>query len=379
MPNMKIALQEAQRITLIGAVIDALLGVIKITVGILAHSAALVADGVHSLSDLATDALVVVMLRISHQGPDIDHPWGHGRFETLGTVILGCMLIAVAGAMAFDSIRTLLNQTALPLPTWPALMVAALSIAAKEWIYRYTMHVAKKLKSDLLIANAWHSRTDALSSIVVFIGVAGAMAGVIWLDALAALLVSLAVAHIGWKLSWQSLMQLVDTALPVKEVEAFKETVLSIDGILDVHSFKTRQIGNQSALEMHLQVSPGISASEGHFLGDTAVNALKNQHDEISQAIFHIDTYNDEVESHKLSPLPLRNEILPSIENFLQQHPDYQLHRLNLYYNHATLDIELWLTCDTYSSISRPDSIALRNHLESPAWLTNIRIAIETP
>ena len=164
-------LKAANKVTIIGALIDTLLGLLKIGVGLVSHSSALIADGIHSLSDLFTDLIVIVILRISHKGPDENHPWGHGYFETVGTALLGSILIAVAGAMAYDSTLNLLSNETLPIPEWPALAAALLSIILKEWIYQYTVRIGRKIGSDLLIANAWHSRTDAISSVVVFIGV----------------------------------------------------------------------------------------------------------------------------------------------------------------------------------------------------------------
>jgi cation diffusion facilitator family transporter len=155
--------KEAEKVTLIGSAVDLFLGVTKIVVGFFANSAALIADGVHSLSDLATDFMVIAVLRISHQEPDEDHPWGHGRFETVGTTALGVVLILVGLGMAYELISNLFSGVAAEVPTWPALVVAAISIISKEWIFRYSLAVGKRLKSELLIANAWHSRTDALS------------------------------------------------------------------------------------------------------------------------------------------------------------------------------------------------------------------------
>ena len=146
--------REAHKVTLIGAALDTLLGIAKIIVGWLSQSHALIADGIHSLSDLLTDALVIVATHYGRQAPDKEHPYGHARFETLGTLILSSLLIAVAGAIAYDSLLRLLDSDSLKTPTWPALVVAAISILSKEWIFRYTLHIAKKIKSDLLKANA---------------------------------------------------------------------------------------------------------------------------------------------------------------------------------------------------------------------------------
>ncbi|WP_028470202.1 cation diffusion facilitator family transporter [Neptunomonas japonica] len=335
--------KEAQKVTIIGAILDAILGFAKIIVGVASNSNALIADGIHSFSDLLTDFMVVIIFHFSHEEPDEEHPWGHARFETIGTVFLGCVLIAVAGAMAFDSIREFWTSTSVPTPGWPALLVAFLSIASKEWIYRYTLAAGKRLKSDLLIANAWHSRTDSFSSIVVLFGILGAMAGYAWLDILAAVIVAAFVGKIGWDLTWNSIKELVDTALPEERVKELKEVVEEVDGITNVHHFKSRNMGSKSLLEMHIQVAPYCSASEGHWIGDTAVIKLLQRFDDIGHVIFHIDTYDDEEESF-CRVLPLRKEIEEALSEQMSIYaPDIKNYHVTLHYLHDLIEIELKL------------------------------------
>lgn len=338
--------KAVQKVTLIGAVLDGLLGFSKIIIGHLSHSAGLVADGIHSLSDLFTDLMVILILKFSGEEPDEEHPWGHAHFETLGTVLLGSVLIAIAGAMAYDSTLSLFHTSQLPIPEWPTLLVAAVSVLAKEWIFRYTLNVGKETGSDLLVANAWHSRTDALSSIVVFIGIAGTMAGIAWLDALAAIIVALIVAKVGWDLCWSSIKQLVGTSLPEEDIQRYQKIVMSIEGIISVHSFKSRAMGSKSILELHIQVASDISASEGHHLGDLACYRLQEQCDDIGHIIYHIDTFNDEL----LDPtpsyiLPVRREISSVINNSLGKIiSGTEPYRLTLHYQPQTMDIEILLS-----------------------------------
>jgi cation diffusion facilitator family transporter len=167
--------REVRKVTLIGAVVDLVLGVVKIVVGYAASSQALIADGVHSLSDLATDFLVLFAAKHSHREADAEHPYGHGRIETVATVALGVALLAVAAGICYEAVARFLETETLPHPGALALVIALLSVASKEAIYQYTVRVARRLRSNMLHANAWHSRTDAISSIVVVIGVGGAM------------------------------------------------------------------------------------------------------------------------------------------------------------------------------------------------------------
>lgn len=369
---------QAQRITIIGAAIDAVLGVLKIIVGMIAHSSALIADGIHSLSDLLTDFLVVGIIKYSHQEPDEEHPWGHARFETIGTVILGCILVAVAGAMAFESISTLITSDVIQLPEWPALLIAAISVVAKEVIFRYTLAVGKRIKSDLIIANAWHSRTDAFSSVVVFVGVAGAMTGLVWLDTLAAVVVAFIVAKIGWELTWKSIQELVDTALPEAQTAAYNDIIMKVEGILSVHSFKSRSMGSQSLLEMHLQVAPHLSASEGHFIGDKAVLMLMKEFEDIGHIIFHIDTYDDEVELDASHSLPVRTEISHLLWEYLDEagHSELGISRLVLFYRNDSVEIELMLLDN--SANKNIDCRALESRLselfQQHSWFRSIQL-----
>ncbi|UTW13326.1 cation diffusion facilitator family transporter [Marinobacterium rhizophilum] len=369
--------QEAQKVTLVGSLLDAVLGIAKILVGLFFHSHALIADGIHSLSDLATDFMVVLVLHLSHQEPDEDHPWGHARFETAATVMLGGLLIAVAGAMAYNSVGLMFSGAELLVPEWPTLVVAGLSVVSKEWIYRYTLAAGKRLKSDLIIANAWHSRSDAFSSIVVLIGIGGAMLGWAWLDALTAVLVALLIAKIGWDLTWKSIKELVDTALPEDQVRELEQSVQDVDGVISVHSLKTRLMGGQSLLEMHIQVESHLSASEGHYIGDTAVRILKTRFDDIGDVIFHIDTYNDDQRLY-CDTLPLRAEVEQALRAAMSElHPDLRWEKLALYYISARIELELNVDGALLARCGLTGQAlqqALRDNLQQHYWYASLSL-----
>ncbi|SEF75023.1 cation diffusion facilitator family transporter [Marinobacterium lutimaris] len=374
--------KAAEKVTLIGSVLDLALGILKIVVGLLASSAALVADGVHSLSDLFTDIIVIVVLRLSHQAPDRNHPWGHGRFETIGTVVLGVILAAVGALIAYESVMRLLADTQPSPPGWLALGAAAISIVGKEWIFRYTLKIGKALKSDLIIANAWHSRSDALSSVVVLIALAGAMMGIWWLDALAAVVVAVLIGKIGWDLVARSVTELVDTALPEERVKELRATTLAVEGVVSVHSFKSRQMGSQSQLEMHLQVDPHLSAAEGHYIGDVAVLKLKDRFDDIGHVIVHIDTYDDQpYHDDSLPAMPPRAEIEhhldAAISRITGETPEYEL---ILYYHPEYIDLELRATTDMHELLrqigieAKSLELQLHEQLNSQDWFRELRV-----
>ena len=364
--------REAHKVTLIGAALDTLLGVAKIIVGWFSQSHALIADGIHSLSDLLTDALVIIATHYGRQAPDKEHPYGHARFETLGTLILSSILIAVAGAIAYDSLLRLLNAENLQIPTWPALVVAAISIVSKEWIFRYTLHIANKMKSDLLKANAWHSRSDALSSIVVFIGIGGSMLGIQWLDQIAAFIVGLMIAHIGWKLMSDSLKDLLDTALPEEETRSIIELASQIKEVKGVHSLRSRKIGALVFLDIHLQVNPTISVSEGHQIGMKVITLL-HQHDLSYDITFHIDAEDDSRRSYHDHPaLPLRQELLLNLQQAWQPlgfAPDPS--QLVLHYLNHKVDIDLYLNSTLPEDINQTDLV---QPLTQYTWLGELRL-----
>ncbi len=300
---------DVRRVTVVGAIVDFILGVTKIVVGWIAHSEALVADGVHSLSDLATDFIVLYAARHSHRDADEDHPYGHGRIETLATVGLGVMLILVAFGLAWDAVGRIGAPDQLFTPGALALVVAMLSILSKEALYQYTIAVARRLKSNMLMANAWHHRSDAISSIVVFIGVAGAMMGYHYLDAVAAVAVSVMIAKIGFDLVLSSTRELIDTALEPELVESIRQAITRVNGVRALHMLRTRRSGGQALADVHLQVDPRISVSEGHQIGDTVRRELLDRFDEVTDVTVHIDPEDDEKES-PCDHLPLRDELI---------------------------------------------------------------------
>jgi cation diffusion facilitator family transporter len=304
--------KEVRKVTLVGAVIDLLLGVVKIVVGISAGSQALVADGVHSLSDLATDFLVLFAAKHSHRAADAEHPYGHGRIETVATVLLGAALILVAIGISYDALRRIMEPELLMHPGVLALVVALISVLSKEAIYQYTARAARRLRSNMLHANAWHSRSDAISSIVVAIGVGGAMAGYPYLDAIAAVAVALMIAKIGWDLLWKSLQELIDTSLEDEQVEAIRKFIIGVHGVQALHMLRTRRSGADALIDVHILVDPTLSVSEGHQIGEQVRTGLIEQMEDISDVTVHIDPEDDELAPCKR--LPLRNEILQRLE-----------------------------------------------------------------
>lgn len=338
--------QETQRLLVLSGVIDFLLGALKVVVGYMANSHALIADGIHSFSDLVTDIMVWLFNSVGIQAPDEDHPYGHARFETLGTMILGCLLIAVAGYIIYESVGRLMEIEAVALPTWPALVAALISIGAKEWLYQVTRRLGEKTRSKLLIANAWHHRSDSLSSIIVLVGVGGAMLGIGWFEMLAAIGVALMIAQIGWKLARQSVEELVDTAQSETYVEDIQRNIVDVEGVRGVHSIRTRRMGPDVLVEVHLQVEPAVSVSEGHHIGEWVSQRLLSEFEEINDVIVHIDAEDDEfVEQREQGLAPLRKTVRTDLLRVWGERLDPEcIRKLTLHYLNNGVNVELFLS-----------------------------------
>jgi len=305
--------RETKKVTVVGAVINLVLSIVKILVGYIAHSQSLIADGIHSLSDLVSDGMVLLAARHSHREADEEHPYGHGRFETVVTVALGLLLIVVAGGIAIDAVRRIMEPDFLMHPGMMALVVAAISIVSKEFMYQFTIHIGIKYKSNMLKANAWHHRSDAISSVIVFIGVGGTMMGYQYLDAIAAIGVAAMIVKIGWDISVQSVRELVDTALEPETLDAISTSIMNVDGVRQLHSLRTRRMGSDGLVDVHVLVDPKLSVSEGHFIGEKVREKLIEQIDDVSDVTVHVDAEDDEIETVS-EGLPERHEIVKQLE-----------------------------------------------------------------
>jgi len=342
-PGERTRYQETRRITLIGALVNLLLAAAKILFGIIGSSQSLIADGVHSLSDLASDGLVIFAAKHGSQDADEDHPYGHARIETAFTVGLGILLILVAAGILVDAVDRLFQTQRLLHPGVLALVVAAISVLSKELLYRYTLHVAKKVRSNLLRANAWHHRSDAISSIVVIIGVAGSMAGLHYLDAIAAAGVALMIAKIGWDLSWHSLKELVDTGLDPERVEAIRNCILNVDGVRTLHMLRTRRMGQDALVDVHIMVPPKLSVSEGHHIGETVRSRVIREVDEVNDVMVHIDPEDDETSPPSLK-LPLRGELMDRLAAAWANIPAaHHIEKVTLHYLDGKIAVDLLL------------------------------------
>lgn len=365
----------ATRVTVIGMILDAALGIIKCIVGALFHSQALIVDGIHSFTDVASDLVVIAVMKVSRQAPDENHPYGHQRIETIGTMVLGSILIAVGGALAWDNILRMLAGGVTEAPEWPVLAAAVVSVIGKEWIFRYTRHIGQLIRSDLIIANAWHSRTDAFSSVIVVLSTVGAMLGYIWLDALAAIIIAIIVGRIGWQFTWDSVRELVDTGLSPEDTSMLTDTAMKTEGVRNVHELRSRRMGHDILLDIHLQVRPEISVSEGHHIGMQVVEGMRKQLDNIRDINFHIDAENDEDAMPTSERLPTREEIRALLADYCDALPPQS--RIRLHYLRNKVHIELMF--ELPFSDSAPRAADIEAALSDYAWFGSLRVWYSAP
>ncbi|MGC3872823.1 cation diffusion facilitator family transporter [Halomonas sp. GXIMD04776] len=369
--------RAAHKVTLIGAILDTALGLAKMIVGYAVGSAALVADGIHSFSDVATDAFVVVATHYGRQAPDSDHPYGHGRIETLGTLLLGSVLIFVAGGIAWASLSRLLENVAIAPPGPWAIALAVVALVTKEWIFRYTLRVAKRIDSQLLKANAWHSRSDALSTVVVLIGLVGAQFGIQWLDAVAAIAVGLLVGQIGASLLWDSTRELIDTALPEEEQRQMRFQAQQVPGVRSVHQLRTRTVAGQVLLDFHLVVAPRLTVSEAHEIGNQVSRELRHAHPRLYDVIFHIDPQDDSAlaSPDQLPGAPLRADIENALEAAWGDMPLWQQRiALDLHYLDNRVDISLYVPNAAHQHDLDAQALKLRQAGTNLDWLGRLQI-----
>ncbi len=337
-----------RKVTLVGSLIDGLLSILKIVVGVIGQSQALIADGVHSLSDLATDVLVIWAARHAKEGPDENHPYGHERIETLATMILSVVLIAIALGFGYDGVLRMLDPDKLQQPGWLVLTAAGISMLAKEGIYHYTNHAAEEINSNLLRANAWHSRSDAASSLIVLLGVVGIMLGFESADALALIGVSIMIGWVGWTLGYDGIKELIDTSIDSDMLAEMLETIAAVEGVIDVHQTRTRNMASKIIMDTHITVDTKITVSEGHRIGDAVERALHQQFRDLSDITVHID-HEDDAHERPGYDLPLRSVVLTDINQALATiEPQSQSLRtddfieIKLHYLEGQIQLELW-------------------------------------
>lgn len=358
--------RQVQRVTWVSTAVDLVLSVVKLLVGLWVRSPALVADGIHSLSDLLTDAFVLFINRVSHSEPDAEHPYGHARFENIGTLLLGGMITAVAVGLAWENGVRLLSGGAVANPSLWAIAAVLFSLVAKEGLYHYGEYWARRLDSEILQANAWHSRSDSLSSLVVLIGVLATWFGYDQVEGWAALILAGLIGHMGLGLVWGSLQKLADRGLPERTRHAVADCAMQVSGVEGVHALRSRIAGNQVFVDMHLQVAPFISVSESHQIAVRARRRLESSFPELGDILLHVDT-EDEGESPGADLAPTRS----AIEEALANYPALaDSDRMEIHYRHQRVILELYYIREPVDAMDKQR----RKALADLPWLEAVRL-----
>ncbi len=344
----------AKKSTWISIWVNLLLTVLQLVVGFFGKSQALMADGLHSLSDLLADIMVLFANRHGNRHADANHPYGHARIETAATLILGVTLVILGVLLLVAAGVRLQNpqniQTVHPLTLW----VALFTLFSKEGLFRYMLAVAKRVRSQMLVANAWHARSDAASSLVVVIGIGGNLLGYTFLDLVAAAIVGVMIAHMGGKFALEALAELVDTGLEAEEVEAIRSTLLATPGVRGLHELRTRKMADDALVDAHVIVDPKISVSEGHYIAEAARQAVLTRH-HVMDVMVHIDP-EDDLQAKPNAHLPHREALLSHLGQRLGD--SFPLgSRTMLHYLDGKVDADLFVDLAIYHDPARLEAL----------------------
>ncbi len=342
--------QQARNITFAGAVINGIQGIFKLVFGWLGSSHALAADGVHSLSDLITDILVIFAARYGSQDADIDHPYGHGRIETAASVALAILIVLAGFGIMYASAEHFFTTKKFEIPHFYTLVIAIFSVIANEVIFRLTLYKARLIKHQLLEANAWHHRSDAASSLIVVVGVGGSLLGWIYLDIISALIVGIMIIKMGWELAWSNVQELVDTGLDAATLSSIKSTIINTPGVCALHQLRTRQMAGNILIDVHILVDGQLSVSEGHYIASQVEAALISHFESVIDVTVHVDPENDEI-STPSKDLPSRQELNDLLKVRWQQLKGYEvISALNIHYLKGKLILEVVLPISVLST-----------------------------
>jgi len=331
-----------KRITITGAIVNCLLAASQIVFGIIGHSQALLADGFHTLSDLLSDFIVLFAVKQSSAAADEGHPYGHGRIETLATVILGFLLVIAGLGIGYRGISSIVSSQ----PSNPALVTlvfAGLAIFAKEFLYRYTMKAAKQTHSNLLESNAWHHRSDALSSAVVLVGISAQLLGVPYMDILAAIVVAIMIIVMGIRLTSKAFAELIDTSLDIELVGQVRSLIESNESVREVHSLRSRSMGGLGYVDAEIRVNPRLTVSEAHYVAFSLEQAIKATFEQIIDVSIHVDPLTESGHD-SVSDLPPRTEIEEMLAAAWRELPCCdQIEQIHLHYLQSQVEVDLVL------------------------------------
>ncbi len=365
----------SNRCTWISVFVNIGLTVVQVLAGIFSHSQSLIADGVHSLSDLISDFLVLIASYHSKSPADDSHPYGHGRIETAASLVLGAILVVTGVGIIYGAAIKLDNLGDMPPVTSLALWTAGLALIAKEGLFRYMLYVGERLRSPLLIANAWHARSDAASSLVVAVGIAANMMGFVYADSIAAILVGFMIMRMGFVFAWEAFQELIDAGLSFEEVASIRQTLMDTQGVQNVHELRTRKMAHRVLVDAHILVDSKISVSEGHSIAERARKRVIDSHESVNNVLVHVDTEDDGGTSEMLTDFPSRAELLESLASVLVGLPEPE--QVTFHYLAGKVEADVLMPFDaikTKAAISKANQLILAR-LDGHAYFSEIRLA----
>lgn len=364
-----------QRSSWVSVAVNAVLTIGQIIIGLFANAQSLVADGMHSLSDMVSDFLVIFVNRSSRHPADANHPYGHGRMETVASLFLGLALMAVGVGFLWSAGLRLQHLDELPKIHPVALWCALFTLVAKEVLFRYQLAVAERVRSPMLVANAWHQRADAASSLVVAVGIGGSLLGFAFADLLAAAIVGFIIIRMGFVFAWEALRELIDTALPAEERTALFQTLRATSGVLGVHELRTRRMARQVLVDAHILVNPRISVSEGHHIAESARQRVLAAHPDVLDVLVHIDPEDDlPAADHPPALLPDRGSVLAALAPWLDKLPEPE--KIILHYINGAIELEAFFprgeACN--ARLLREAESEMHQQLAATPYLRGVRL-----
>lgn len=363
------------RITWVSVVVNVLLVIVQLVVGYVAHSQSLMADAMHSLSDVVSDSLVLFAIRNGSKAADAEHPYGHARVETAASLALGLVLFVTGAGILLSAASRLQNLGSMPPVGVVAMWAAIATLVSKEGLYRYMMRTAQRLRSPMLVANAWHARADALSSLVVAAGVGGALAGFPFADALAAVIVGGMILKSGLGFAWTAIQELIDTSLTEDEVDDIRATIETTPGVRGLHELRTRRMAHQALVDAHIQVSPRISVSEGHHIAESARKRVLDSHAEVLDVLVHIDAEDDLDPASRRVELPERDVLMGRLESILGEDLT-QFEKIVLHFLGQQVEAEVFLPASITPGSERMAQVQARlaERLKRDEWFSDITL-----
>ena len=341
------------------------------------RSTAMIADGIHSLSDLLTDVVVLFTHKIGQLPADENHPYGHGRAETIGATLVGAIIIVAGFGLAYES-WAIITTGEYRTPLIPAAVAAAVSIIIKEILFRYTRSVGEKANSPSVVANAWHHRSDAISSFAALVGIGGAMAGYPVMDPIAAMIVSVLIAKVGYDIAFKGLSELMDTALSETETRRIEVLINNLPGVIQTHNLRTRKIGGEVLMDVHILVDHEASVTEGHHIAENVRRELIRAMGNVQDVLVHVDTEDDaEFESiYWANRFYLEKQVDPIIASMkdIQERTHLRAH-----YHGGKTTLEVFIKMREGLDANQANSISkeLKEYLENIEHVHEVRVFID--